>query len=71
MACPNNLPDAQLLPLNQSTAQHNIQLTEPVPIIPIVPVNPPPSYGDSSFWTIVAISILVKTILSQPQGTAK
>ncbi|WP_353260278.1 hypothetical protein [Prochlorothrix hollandica] len=45
--------------------------TDPNNVPPGTPVTPPPTSGDSLFWTIVAISILVKTILNQPKGTAK
>ncbi|NEZ64357.1 hypothetical protein D0962_16425 [Leptolyngbyaceae cyanobacterium CCMR0082] len=33
--------------------------------IPSKPMTPPPNHGDSLFWTIIAISILVKAIFAK------
>ena len=37
--------------------------------VPLTPITPPPTHGDSLFWTIVAIAILVKAILGASKGT--
>ncbi|MBD2740030.1 hypothetical protein [Coleofasciculus sp. FACHB-1120] len=40
----------------QTTAQYPVE-------VPATPVILPPFQGDSTFWTIVAIAILVKVLL--------
>ena len=48
----------------------NIRVQESGSIeVPSTPITSPPTHGDSLFWTIVAISILVKAILGGSKGT--
>ncbi|MEQ8463276.1 hypothetical protein [Coleofasciculus sp. E1-EBD-02] len=43
----------------QTTAQ-------PITEVPTQPLSPPSFQGDSTFWTIMAIAILVKVIVGNP-----
>jgi hypothetical protein len=36
---------------------------------PTPTISPPPVQGDSTFWTIIAIAILLKVIMSYPIKT--
>jgi hypothetical protein len=45
--------------MTQTTAQ-------PATQVPTLPIAPPPFQGDSIFWSIVAIAILVKVIVGNP-----
>ncbi|MDY6940106.1 MAG: hypothetical protein SWY16_20930 [Cyanobacteriota bacterium] len=36
---------------------------QPTAEIPNLPTTPPPTHGDSLFWTIIAISVLVRAIV--------
>lgn len=42
---------------------------QPHQTVPAIPVTPPSFQGDSTFWTIVAIAILVKVIVGNPHTT--
>ena len=35
---------------------------QPTAEIPAMPTTPPPTHGDSIFWTIIALSVLVRAI---------
>ncbi|MBE9039262.1 hypothetical protein IQ235_00435 [Oscillatoriales cyanobacterium LEGE 11467] len=35
---------------------------QPTAEIPAMPTTPPPTHGDSIFWTIIALSVLIRAI---------
>lgn len=45
--------------MTQTTAQ-------PATQVPTLVIAPPPFQGDTAFWTIIAIAILVKVIVGNP-----
>lgn len=47
-----------------SSSANTITSDVPLPIDVTLPATPVPTHGDSTFWTIVAIAVLVKVILN-------
>ena len=43
---------------------------QPTTEIPAMPATPPPTHGDSIFWTIIALSVLVRAIVGSPNPIA-
>ena len=47
----------------QSTQPIYLVPAQPTAEIPAMPTTPPPTHGDSIFWTIIALSVLVRAIV--------
>ena len=54
----------------QPTQPIDLVPAQPTAEIPARPATPPPTHGDSIFWTIIALSVLVRAIVGSPNPIA-